>query len=208
MIRFMGRSKETHRMKNKPIGEGYKFFVLATSNGFIVNFTPDGRSAGKQDGHEYDQDKKAGKIESMVQHVIGIIDRLKEKQKRRYRKKYKKVSTRGNDAAMFEDEDPQEYFIIAMDNYFTLPKVIKLLREKGIGVVGTGRFRMGWPGPELKGIKVENVNFNDFYWMVDEYGTLVGRWMDNGLVLCVTTVHKVGNIVKRVRRKPRKTIKK
>jgi len=30
MIRFMGRSLETHRMKNKPIKEGFKFFVLAT----------------------------------------------------------------------------------------------------------------------------------------------------------------------------------
>ena len=47
MIRFEGRSKETHRIKNKPIGEGYKFFVLATSSGFVVNFTPDGRTAAK-----------------------------------------------------------------------------------------------------------------------------------------------------------------
>ena len=47
MIRFMGRSLETHRMKNKLISEGFKFFVLATSNSFIVNFTPDGRTAAK-----------------------------------------------------------------------------------------------------------------------------------------------------------------
>ena len=42
MIRFMGRSKETHRMKNKPIKEGFKFFVLAITTGFVVNFSPDG----------------------------------------------------------------------------------------------------------------------------------------------------------------------
>ena len=47
MIRFFGRSSETHRMKNKPIKEGYKFFVLATKEGYIVNFTPDGRRAAK-----------------------------------------------------------------------------------------------------------------------------------------------------------------
>ena len=35
MIRFMGRSVETHRMKNKPIKEGFKFFVLAISTGFV-----------------------------------------------------------------------------------------------------------------------------------------------------------------------------
>ena len=48
MIRFTGRSLETHRIKNKPIKEGFKFFVLATIEGFIVNFTPDGRSAEKK----------------------------------------------------------------------------------------------------------------------------------------------------------------
>ena len=53
IIRFGGRSNETHRMKNKPIGEGYKVFVLSTSNGFIVNFTPDGRTAARKDEQEY-----------------------------------------------------------------------------------------------------------------------------------------------------------
>ena len=41
MIRFMGRSHQTHCIKNKPIREGFKFFVLATTNGYVVNFTPD-----------------------------------------------------------------------------------------------------------------------------------------------------------------------
>lgn len=31
MIRFTGRSVETHRLKNKPVDEGYKFFCLADS---------------------------------------------------------------------------------------------------------------------------------------------------------------------------------
>ena len=29
--------------------------------------------------------------------------------------------------------------------------------------------------------------------------------MDNGLVLCISTLHKVGNMIKRNRKKPRKT---
>ena len=205
MIRFMGRSNQTHRIKNKPISEGYKFFVLATSNGFIVNFTPDGRSAAKNDGQEYNEDKDGGKIQSMIKHVVSIIDRLKDKQKRRLRSSYRRVSTRTNDAPQFLSEQPQDNLVIAMDNYFTLPKVIAYLREKNIGVVGTARFRRGWPGSELKSIKVEQANFNDFYWTVDEHGTLLGRWMDNGLVFIVSTVHKVGKIVKRLRKKPRKT---
>eukprot|EP00957_Ditylum_brightwellii_P128380 9791303-Ditylum_brightwellii.AAC.1 len=44
-ICVFGRSNETHYMKNKPIKEGYDFFVLATKNGFIMNFTPDGQRA-------------------------------------------------------------------------------------------------------------------------------------------------------------------
>ena len=41
--------------------------------------------------------------------------------------------------------------------------------------------------------------------MVDEFGTLIARWMDNGLVFCVSTIHKPGQIVKRRRKRPRVT---
>eukprot|EP00957_Ditylum_brightwellii_P186104 14168950-Ditylum_brightwellii.AAC.1 len=46
-----------------------------------------------------------------------------------------------------------ENFYLAMDNYFTLPKVIKHLRDNGIGVVGTARIRTGWPPYELQKIQ-------------------------------------------------------
>ena len=174
MIRFMGRSKETHRIKNKPIGEGFKFFVLATSDGFVVNFTPDGRSAAKNNELEYEEDKSLGKIESMILHVLSVIDRLKEKQKKRINTKYNQISTRGNNVEQFESEPSQEAFIIAMDNYFTLPKVMLRLRMKGIGIVGTARFRVNWPPKKLKAIDADKVNFNDFYWTIDENGTLMG----------------------------------
>ena len=99
-------------------------------------------------------------------------------------------------------------FIIAMDNYFTLPNVISTLRELGIGIVGTARFRRNWPPSKLKEIKQEAVNFNSFHYLWDEFGTLCARWMDNGLVFCVSTVHKVGPMVKRNRKRPRVTVKK
>ena len=63
----------------------------------------------------------------------------------------------------FKSEPSQDDFIIVMDNYFTLPKVILRLRQKGIGIVGTARFRVNWPPTELKGIDADEVNFNDFY---------------------------------------------
>ena len=77
MIRFFGRSSETHRMKNKPIKEGYKFFVLATKEGFILNFTPNGRTAATKGEQEYELDKKSGKIETMIMFLIKFIDELK-----------------------------------------------------------------------------------------------------------------------------------
>ena len=41
---FKGRSAQTHRMKKKPIKEGYKFFALCDqSTGFVFDFFPDGR---------------------------------------------------------------------------------------------------------------------------------------------------------------------
>ena len=206
MIRFFGRSLETHRMKNKPIKEGYKFFVLATKEGFILNFTPDGRTAARIGEQEYEEQRDIGKIESMILFLIKVIDELKKKQLTRLKKKKgDRVKTRKNQGDLFEDVK-MDKFCLAMDNYFTLPKVISSLREANIGIVGTARFRSRtWPPKALRMVTKESVNFNDFYWMVDEYGTLISRWMDNGLVFCVSTLHKPGKIIKRKRKRPRVT---
>lgn len=41
---FKGRSGQTHRMKNKPIKEGYKFFAICDSQtGYVFEFLPNGR---------------------------------------------------------------------------------------------------------------------------------------------------------------------
>ena len=103
-------------------------------------------------------------------------------------------------------EKQMSMFCIAMDNYFTLPGVIKQLRDKCIGVVGTARFKQSWPPKELKDIDKNDAEFNDFYYSYDEHGTLIGRWMDNTLVFLVSTIHRVGSIVQRERRRPQKTV--
>ena len=216
MIRFMGRSNETHRMKNKPIGEGYKFFVLATKDGFVVNFTPDGRSAQKNKQQEYQQDDQsskssAGKIETMILYVMNVIERFKDKQKERIRGYGRK--TRGMERQHDEGVETQDLnsqmnkFCLAIDNYFSIPSAIKKLRDIGVGVVGTARFRKGWPPEPLRKVNQSDVSFNDFYWCRDEFGTLVGRWMDNGLVCCVSTLHRVEQTILRKRRRPRMTDK-
>ena len=64
---------------------------MVTDCGFIVNFTPDGRTASKDDTLEYEQDKRLGNIESMILHVTTIIDRLQVKQKHKIREGHQKA---------------------------------------------------------------------------------------------------------------------
>ena len=78
MIRFMGHSIETHRIENKPIGKGYEYFVLATKDGFGMNFTPDGRTAAKKNKQVYSHLIGQGKIEAMILHVVESIERFKK----------------------------------------------------------------------------------------------------------------------------------
>jgi len=94
-----------------------------------------------------------------------------------------------------------------MDNYFTVPSVMKHLRDKGIGVVGTARARRGWPPSALQKVEQKNCDFNEFRYLIDDDGTLIAKWMDNGLVLLVSTLHAVGHSIKVDRRKPRMTLK-
>eukprot|EP00957_Ditylum_brightwellii_P134295 10239008-Ditylum_brightwellii.AAC.1 len=94
-----------------------------------------------------------------------------------------------------------------MDNYFTHPKVVGKLHNLGIGVVGTIRFQMSWPPKELRGASQTNVDFNEFYLTVDNLGTLVACWMDNNVILMVSTVHRVGEAVMCMRRRPRIMVK-
>ena len=201
MIRFFGRSLETQRMKNKPIREGCKLFVLATKNGYVVNFTPEGRSAPVRGEQEYENDKSKGKIESMIMYVLSVISDLKDVQQNRMKDNRRRTRNNGE-----FNEIVIEKYCLAMDNYFTLPKIIAKLRDMDVGVVGTARFKRNWPQKEIREVTMEKSNFNNFFWSVDEHGTLIARWVDNGLVFCVTTLHKINNTVKKLRNRPRKTI--
>eukprot|EP00957_Ditylum_brightwellii_P044780 3397046-Ditylum_brightwellii.AAC.1 len=78
---------------------------------------------------------------------------------------------------------------LAMDNYFILPKVIAKLCKIGVEIVGTMCARRGWPLKELNNVMQQDANFTDFFWTVDDFSTLVTQWIDNGLILFVTTLH-------------------
>eukprot|EP00957_Ditylum_brightwellii_P065604 4975445-Ditylum_brightwellii.AAC.1 len=73
MMRFCGCFLETHRMKNKPIKEGNKFFCLPMFAGYTVNYMPDRRTAVKLETPEYKYHNEFCKIESTILHVLSII---------------------------------------------------------------------------------------------------------------------------------------
>eukprot|EP00957_Ditylum_brightwellii_P022038 1662376-Ditylum_brightwellii.AAC.1 len=80
-----------------------------------------------------------------------------------------------------------------------------MLRDYGIGVVGTGRFWTRWPGKHVTKIDPNRVTFNELFWSVDEFGISLLRWMDNILVFMNSAAHKVANIALCSRRNPRVT---
>ena len=47
-------------------------------------------------------------------------------------------------------------YCLAMDNYFTLPKIIAILWTMDVGVVGTARFERNWPKKEWAAALVAN----------------------------------------------------
>ena len=87
---------------------------MATSDGFVLNFTADGRTAVKKDRLEYDTNRDLGKIESMVLYLLKFIKIFQEKQKNRLREN---IIT----------EKVKDEFVVTMDNYFTLPKILRKL---------------------------------------------------------------------------------
>ena len=140
----------------------------------------------------------------MIIHVMKIIESFKERQKKRILSHTR--STQGNDHDTFNEPLIMNKFVVAMDNYFTLPNVMNKLRDMGIGVVGTAQFKKNWPPKKLKELTSNDVNFNQFHYCVDQHSTLLGRWVDNTLVFCVSTVHRVSHVIKRLRRRPRETM--
>eukprot|EP00957_Ditylum_brightwellii_P197418 15041557-Ditylum_brightwellii.AAC.1 len=62
-----------------------------------------------------------------------------------------------------------------MDNYFTTPTVIKQLRGNGIGIVGPVRARRGWPPSAKQKIQQKDCDFNEFRYLIDDTGTLIGK---------------------------------
>jgi len=156
MVKFKGRSKETHRMKNKPVSQGYKLFAIADSQtGYILSFTPDGRLAREEGLNEFSPANLDG---GKLHHMMNLLyeNTLKEHVEAGFK------------------------FVLFVDNYFTYPRTIRFFRDLGVGIVGTARPKRNWPPKELK--VGDDSQYNDLYYCIDDYGTLCMRWVDNNVV--------------------------
>ena len=60
-----------------------------------------------------------------------------------------------------------------MGNYFTLSKLMEMLQELMIGVLGTARFCPGWPGQNLNKIDDIQINSNELFWSFCSFETLL-----------------------------------
>ena len=92
-------------------------------------------------------------------------------------------------------------YVIAMDNYFTLPNALHGLRQLGVACVGTARARRGWPPKELT--EIDDDRFNTIHTMRDEKSFRIFRWVDNNVVTMVSTLHDGKEKIERERKKPR-----
>jgi Transposase IS4 len=164
MKRYKGRSNMTHKMKHKPIKEGYKFFALCCSQtGCVFDFIIDGRSDGE----------RSNLIETVVMKLVDSIPM----------------------------RDSKKYYL-AMDNFFTTPRVMVGTRERGVAVLGTARGRgKTFPPSEIRSIK--DSRFNSLYLLPDARNFLIARWYDNTDVLLVSTVHRGDECILKMRRRPK-----
>eukprot|EP00957_Ditylum_brightwellii_P046704 3544204-Ditylum_brightwellii.AAC.1 len=80
----------------------------------------------------------------MIINVLSVIERIKLKQEERPSK-----TTKSNSS---ECEQQSTDFIVAMENYFTLPRAIAKLHDLSVGCIGTARFCIGWPSKELRDV--------------------------------------------------------
>jgi hypothetical protein len=117
-----------------------------------------------------------------------------------FRRHHQFTTISSNSSKRYHEEINEKY-IVCMDKFFTVPSVMALLREMGVGTVGTARRRRRWsPFNDL-----HDFRFNTFYHMNDKDNYLVGRWIDDAEVLFVSNIHNPEVTVDSIRRRPRET---
>ena len=71
----------------------------------------------------------------MIDHITNVMEDINEREERR------PISDSNRSLGDSISKNIKGEYCIAMENYFTLPKIMPVLRAKGIGVFGTSRFK-------------------------------------------------------------------
>ena len=94
-------------------------------------------------------------------------------------------------------------YVCGLDNLSTWSRVLKGARDMNVAIVGTARAKRGWPPKEIKCIKDDC--FNTLYWQNDKDNYTIMRWVDNNIVMMVSSFHTPYDVKKSIQRKPRAT---
>jgi hypothetical protein len=98
--------------------------------------------------------------------------------------------------------------LLGMDNYFTQLVVVAMTSRLNVGLVTrTSRRQRGWP-PQEEYKDIVHWRYNTLYKIPcekDDQKYMLMRWIDNGVVDMVSTVHTGQETIVKRRRKPRET---
>ena len=95
-------------------------------------------------------------------------------------------------------------YIVTMDNYFTSHKTMRSLCKHNLARLGTARAN-NIRAEEIKDIK--DKKFNILYYINNADDYRIFRWIDNNVVLMVSTIHTGHKELKRPQKRPRVTQK-
>ena len=181
MVMNYGRSSETVRMRNKPIGSGFKIWAICDAGYMFYAFPHSNRDPWRHCGY----------YKTKLSHASAVVARLTDELPRQR-----------------QGSSLSRMYAIFMDNYFSTPRLFRLLRDRDIGAAGTVRSNAGGFPKSLaiRGEKGVKLDWNTLGAAVCEDGLVLAlTWVDNGPVQMITTIHNVGqeHTIERVRKRPR-----
>jgi len=174
MIPYQGRSKHTVKLKNKPISEGYKVWVLEDS-GYVYNWLWHSRESGPEGipkgGLIVQQKVPQGPNSVHLAPTFALVIRLAEH---------------------LHEQHPNHVFCLFLDNLFLNINVSHALLALNICCTGTTRKNaLGIPQWLIK-LKEHNrgLVWNSTLAQIEGY-TLCFLWQDNNAVLGMTTAFRL-----------------
>jgi hypothetical protein len=186
MSRFQGRSYDTLTIPGKPIAEGYKIWVLAQKGYFLTwcfhrkGKIKDRGSRGPKGPWKVQQPKELGDNNSSAV-VAHLMAQL-----------------------------PPKGYLVFLDNLFTNVKLLRYMRARGWGAIGTCTAKSGILKRFCE-MKKEDASKDKIPW-----GTLFTEpsednlinfmaWKDNALVLFMSTVDDGSQVIEKLRKRPSET---